>query len=354
MPDPKALWGSLTPAQQKALYSLATAIVALLIAFGVVPSSGNSPAITETTVTGPSGPTTITAKTADVEAAGAVDNHDGANNAAPDTLTPEQVIAARQEADLIAKGDPLPQLAPDAAPSQPGCQSRFVKSYGSRYGTKPVWIVNHYTVSYNLPGFRDLYALTSYSANRQNGVSWTYNVDREGNCVYTVRETDAPWTQAAANRLSIGVEIINRGAGDGPLFTSAGLKKYARILSDVAYRWNIPIQRGKANKSTCGVIRKGLIDHNDLGACGGGHSDVLPYDVDNIIAAVKTYRATTGRKISYPRVDNFGPKRRAWCDRLAVIRKNAKADEWTPRRVDKANEYKRLIGKGSTTKCKFA
>lgn len=245
----------------------------IVIAFGVLALFGVAISVTNdgdattvsVTVDTPHGPTDITAKTGDVEASGA-GVHDHMKNA------PSQAIetSANAVADAAAETNPLSPFAPLAAPFQPGCRSQFIQgNFSSRFGTGPAWLTTHYTVSGNLPGFRDLNALTAYASDRRNGVSWHYNLDREGNCVYTVRETNAAWTQAAANRLSIGIEVINRGRGDAPLFTKSGLRKYARILSDIAYRWNIPIQRGQANKSTCAVIRKGLIDHNDLGTCGG-------------------------------------------------------------------------------------
>lgn len=346
-------WRSRTPAQQKAIYGLYVAVIAVIVAFGVkIPGIAQTtpPEVTSTTVSTPAGPSDVTAKTADVEALAGT--HDGSRDETPPGLSPEAAIAAQEEADLLAKGDPLSPLNVLAAPSQRGCRSQFVKSSSTRGGTKPVWIVSHYTVSGNLPGFRDINALTAYSNNPQNGVSWHYNVDRQGNCAYTVPETQKAWTQAAANRPSIGIEIVNRGRGDAPLFTKAGLKKYARLLSDIAYRWHIPIQHGKAS-ADCRVIRKGLLDHNDLGACGGNHFDITPYKIEDIIAAVKRYRATAGRQINYPKVANFGPKRRAWCQDLAIVRKNAKQfGGWTVPRRTAARRLKIQIGAGQSH-CRF-
>lgn len=346
-----AKWAALTPAQKKALSALLAAVIAVLVAFGFkIPGvASTSPDVTTTTVRTPLGTTQITADTGDVEQLGG--SHDGTRDETPASLSPEAAATAQAQADQIARRDPLSPLDVLAAPQQRGCRSQFVRSHSTRGGTKPVWIVSHYTVSPNLPGFRDINALTAYSNNSQNGVSWHYNVDRQGNCAYTVPETQKAWTQAAANRLSIGIEIINRGRGDAPLFTADGLKRYARLLSDIARRWNIPIQRGKAS-SSCRVIRRGLLDHNDLGACGGNHFDVTPYSIGAIIRAVKRYRSTTGRRVRYPHVQNFGPKRRAWCDRLALVRAHAHTGGWTKRRTAAARRYKMLIGPGQS-RCRF-
>lgn len=335
------------PTTPRAWLALACAILTLVgVTVGI--SHVNGATTVTITVNTPTGPTEVTAKNSDIEAMGRVAEHDGLNRPA----SAASGAAANVVADRIAARNPLSPLAPLAAPLQPGCRSQFVRSsFGSRYGTKPQWIVSHYTAGPNLPGFRDLNALTAYSNNTQNGVSWHYNLDREGNCVYTVRETQSAWTQAAANRLSIGIEIVNRGAGDAPLFTKSGLKKYARIVSDIAYRWRIPIQRGKANKSTCAVIRRGLIDHNDLGLCGGNHFDITPYKIESIIAAVRAHRETKTRRINYP--GSYGPKRRAWCKDLAVVRKNAKKyGGWTEPRRTAARSLKVDIGRGQH-RCKF-
>lgn len=318
-------------------------LIAVFALFGVnlvvdtgTPDEPEKPSSITITVNTNTGPTTITTTPAAVEAAAPVDA--GGRDETPPGLSPEAVAAAAAQQDLFAKKDRLPLTQPDAAPEQPGCRSNFVKSYSSRGGTKPRLIVEHYTVSGNLPGFRDINALTAYSNNTANGVSWTYNFDRDGNCAYTVRETDKPWTQATMNRVSIGIEIINRGAGDGPLFTSSGLKRHARVVSDISRRWDIPVRRGKINRSTCTVVRSGILDHNSLGTCGGNHFDITPYDVDKIITAVRVYRAKTD-----------ATTRR--CNELAALRKRAawrkrtgRTPTWTKSRATRARALKRVLG----------
>lgn len=358
---------SLTPAQKKALYTLATAIVAVLIAFGVVPSSGNGPAITETTVTGPSGATTITAETADVEQAQAENTHEGEafsssscggvqHDTIPSTsdrpcVPMAELAAARKQQLGFAAKDNLPTTIPLAAPSQRGCRTRMVGNKSSRNGVNPRLLVPHYTVSPNRPGFQDVDSITSLFDRLSFMASSSYVIDRDGNCNYIVRESEKPWTQATFNPVSISWEIINTGS-ERPLFTNAGLAKMAMVMSDAAYRWDIPIRKAKV--SGCTVKRSGIIDHRGLGACGGGHGDIGPWTVDHIIDAILKHRAATRATINYPKVRNFGPKKRKWCKRLAIIRKNARADEWTEKRKIVAERYKSLIGVKTAEKCRFA
>lgn len=294
--------------------------LAVLAVFGVTVKVTHSG--TETTISigvqSSHGPTEITTTPADLAAVSDIANHDGAKDETPPAMSEQQVEQFYKQVEAFGRRDGLPLAQPDAAPEQPGCKSRFVSTKSSRGGIKPRWLVMHYTVSPNLPGTRDLEALTTYSNNPGNGVSWTFNIDRDGNCFYTVRETDKPWTQAAANPWSISTEIVNRGAGDRPLFTPNGLKKAARIWSDSAKRWDIPIRRGRVNRRNCSPTRSGILDHNDLGVCGGGHVDITPHDIDQIITAIRIYRqsqAPLERKIA------------KWCRSLKIVRAKIRARE---------------------------
>lgn len=323
-------------AQLRRLLPIALALLAIFGVTVAVQQNTDGSTSIKATVNTPSGPTSITAAPDDVEkAADGLDSH-GGKDETPPGMTEAQVSSSTDQIEAFAQRDQLPLVQPNAAPEQPGCFSRFHGSYSSRGGVKPRAIGDHYTVSPNLPGLRDLVALTAYSSNPRNGVSWHYNIDRDGNCFYTVRETDKAWTQAAANPYTIGIEIINRGAGDGPLFTATGLKKAARIHSDIAARWDIPIRRGKVNKSTCRLIRSGIVDHNDFGACGGGHHDITPYDVDNIIAATRIYRqsqAPLERKIA------------KWCRSLKIVRAKIRAHKSNASQRSRGRKLKTLLVK---------
>lgn len=313
--------------------------LALLALFGVtvaVQQNSDGSTSVNVTVTTPAGPTSIVADPDDLEkAADGLDAHPGKDET-PAGMTEQQVSSSTEQIEAFAQRDRLPLVQPDAAPEQPGCSSRFHGSYSSRGGVKPRALLGHYTVSPNLPGLRDLVSLTAYSSNPRNMVSWHYNIDREGNCFHTVRETDKAWTQAAANPWAISTEFINKGAGDRPLLSPVGLKKTARIWSDIAYRWDIPIRRGRANKRTCTLERSGILDHNDLGICGGGHVDITPHDIDQIITAIRIYRqsqAPLQRKIA------------KWCRSLKIVRAKIRARSSNASQRSRGRQLKQLLVK---------
>lgn len=142
------------------------------------------------------------------------------------------------------------------------------------------------------------------------GVSSHFVIDRDGNCNYIVREVDKAFTQAGFNGVSLATEYIATGR-EPTLFTPRGLKRAARIKSDSLARWNIPIRRGKV--SGCRVIRSGMVDHYDLGACGGGHTDIRPFKVGQLIRAVREYRAGVKRLTGPPTaVDRVTCRKLRW------------------------------------------
>lgn len=211
-------------------------------------------------------------------------HHDDLRNEDPAGVSNEDLAAGALQQDELAKTDNLPIVTPDAAPQQAGCTTHLVRNFSSRRGVRPRLFVLHYTVSPNRPGWGDVNAVVSLFDRSAFQASSNYVIDNEGNCAYIVRESDKAWTQAAANPVSISVEVIN--TGHEPTYAgSVGLAKIARVIHDADARWAIPNQRGAVNG--CTVARAGIIDHHSLGACGGGHFDIQPpYSVDAVIAAV--------------------------------------------------------------------
>lgn len=234
-------------------------------------------------------PTTVTipVEVAKEAAATEAGHHEGLKTEVPPGVASQEIEAARQQQDELAANDQLPIVTPDAAPSQRGCTSRFVRNYSSRRGVRPRLLVTHYTVSPNRPGWDDVWGIVNLFNTPAFAASSNYVVDGEGHCAYIVRESDKAWTQATANPVSISIEVINTGK-EKILAPPAGLKKIGEVWSDAARRWAIPLQAGKI--SGCRVVRSGIIDHYSIGACGGGHFDVSPYGVAAIIAAAKNAR----------------------------------------------------------------
>lgn len=238
-------------------------------------------------------PVTVTAPTdAVVQAAQSpeLSQPGGLRSETPPGVTSAQLEASRVKQEALAQTDQLPLVAPDAAPSQAGCASRFVRNYSTRRGVRPREWVLHYTVTPNRPGWGDVDAITSFFNSRGSYASSNYVIDSEGHCAYIVRETDKAWTQAGGNPYSISVEVIATGR-EKRYLEPAGLRKLARVISDSARRWQIPIRAGRVNG--CVPVTPGIIDHRAWGPCGGGHVDITPFTVATVIRAVRAYRAAT-------------------------------------------------------------
>ena len=149
------------------------------------------------------------------------------------------------------------------------------------------------------PGWSDVDGITGYFARASTNASSNYVVDNEGHCNYIVPESGKAWTQAGFNPVSISVEQINTGRE--PTYAgTAGLAQTARIARDASKRWGIPLRRGRV--SGCSVVTSGIVAHKDLGACGGGHFDISPYSVDQVIKAAKALDKPVRRITSVDRV----------------------------------------------------
>jgi len=260
---------------------------------------------------------------ADVAKSDGLDDHEGSRSEQPPGVTPEQLDAGREQQEELAQRDDLPNVTPDAAPSQAGCSTSLVRNYSSRRGVKPRLFVLHYTVSANRPGTGDVNAIVGLFNTPSFAASSNYVIDREGNCRYIVRESDKAWTQAAANPFAISVEIVNSGR-EGSLISGAGKAKLARVIADSTKRWSIPLQTGAV--AGCTVKRAGIIDHNSLGPCGGGHVDVNPYrgEIASIISAAKALRSGASSSSSGPDLGVLTKSERAAATTLLAERKIAK------------------------------
>jgi hypothetical protein len=273
--------------------------VALVVAAILLLASGDddqAPAPRADVVTQPLGPpalarpdvpNSITVPAAPLEAAKQDSDHENSRDEVPLGVSSEDLRAGQRQQDDLAQRDDLPIVVPDAAPSQAGCQSRFVRNYSSRRGVRPRIFVLHYTVSSNRPGRGDVDVITGLFNTPSFAASSNYVVDDAGNCDYIVRESDKAWTQATFNPVSISVEIIATGR-EGRLSGPAGYAKLGRIVSDATKRWGIPLQTGAV--SGCTVTRPGIVTHQMLGACGGGHVDISPYSMAPVLAAAKKAR----------------------------------------------------------------
>lgn len=209
---------------------------------------------------------------------------------------------------------------PLAAQEFPGCRTRFVSNYSSRNGVRPSVIVLHQTVSRER-GLASQNALTAYANRRSSGVSWHLLVGpTNGLCTYSVPLNMKAWTQANANPFSIGIEVER--FGDEPTYVQGlGEQKLIAILRELSRRYDIPLRKGKV--VNCRVVTKGVIEHSDLGACGGGHADVTPWSTSTLIAKA----AASGQASSATDVRR--------CNALRYHRRKVAAGQgyWTTSRV---------------------
>lgn len=202
---------------------------------------------------------------------------------APSPLAPPGVNdAAGRAAERAGARDGL--VEGGASSTQPGCKTAFVRNQSSRNGVRPNAIDMHYTVGPNRPGPSDVDGYTAMANNPGTGVSWHYVIDREGNCRYNVPEDRKAWTQAAHNPWAIGIEVVNTG-GEGSYMDPAGYRKLATVVKGISQRWGIPIRRGSA--PGCVTRLSGILQHKDLGLCGGAHMDITPFSIDQVIAILR-------------------------------------------------------------------
>lgn len=315
--------------------AILSAVIAFLAAYGITLGVSSEPQTVTRSLGGP-GPTSVVKTTTgalDAVETSKVGQHSDARDETPTGVTGAQIAKADKQQRQLAATNPVPDLSPAAAPEQRGCRSNFVRNYSSRRGVRPIVIVVHYTVSSNLPGFRDINALTAYANSPSSGVSWHFNVDRDGNCAYTVRETDKAWTQATFNPVSIGIEFVSTGR-PGDWLTARGRQRAARLLTAIGRRWDIPLRRGAARG--CVITRTGIVQHADLGACGGGHSDIVPFSTGRLILDARAHR----------RVTSTTTRR---CNELAAIRRSIRAHTSTPAQRDRARALKGALGQRATT-----
>lgn len=205
-----------------------------------------------------------------IPAIAGVADHADSRDESPDALTNAQIEKNRQTLEDKAKEDQFPTVAPDAAPSWPGCTSRFVRNYSSRGGVKPTKLVAHITVSHNVPGWNDVWSIVNFFNSSASQASSHFVIDGEGHCAYIVRTGDKAWTNATGNPISVQIEFIAYG-NEGRL-TAAQYKRGGEVFARAGKLYGIPLRRGTVVGCFGGL--SGIVEHRDGGSCWGGHSDI--------------------------------------------------------------------------------
>jgi hypothetical protein len=146
--------------------------------------------------------------------------------------------------------------------------------WSSRNGAVPREACLHYTVSGNVTGWGDVYAIRDYFKRTRVG-SATFIVDFEGHILQQVPRDQKPWTQGFFNPWCISWEIIATGSETKEQWLASPLIRN-RILSshvrDELRRMGAPLKF--VDPVGCNVPA-GWTDHNAF-ECGNDHHDVTP------------------------------------------------------------------------------
>lgn len=264
----------------KALLALLGALLTFLAGWGASPDDGTT---TTRTIAAAPPATAVDGPDADSKRDDVLPLDARAQDALEDVAEDGNGVATELEDPLREDGDtPAGVLeGPLAAQEFPGCRTAFVNNFSSRGGVAPRVIVWHQTVSRER-GQTSQNALTAYANSASSGVSWHFLIGRtNGLCTYSVPLNLKAWTQGNANPFSIGIEVEAYG-DEGAYVTGKGKAKLLAVTRRLGKRFGIPMRR--AVVVNCRVVKSGILEHVDLGACGGGHIDVTLSGVDELIA----------------------------------------------------------------------
>lgn len=185
---------------------------------------------------------------------------------------PDQLAAQQQLVEKVKRTqDGLPTAG--ATAGVPGCRTVFVRNQSSRNGVRPQWIVLHYTVSGNRPGWSDVNAIVAFFNTSSAQASSHFVIDGEGNCAYIVPIESKAWANAAGNSLSVQIEVVNSGR-ETQYLAPAGQAKLLQVERTISARTGIPLRAGSVSP-----FRSGVVQHRDGGLAWGGHVDIAPFSI---------------------------------------------------------------------------
>jgi hypothetical protein len=339
-------------------------VLAILAVCGITISitQGDHSTTVTVTVQTPSGPTAITASTSAVHelATGDHNNLDGTTPTCPagrspgavtptnetvgtssDCVTPAQKAAGANYLASVPRTLPLGPL-PAAATSMPGCVDRFLKTnYSSRNGIAPKLIVWHLTESPD-SGWSGINGNIAWFSSAAAQVSIHFLIDgKNGDCAYTLPMALKAWHVVSYNSLAIGIEKTGTES-DGYYVKGKARTRIEVLTARIAHTWHIPVRRGAVGPGCPQVRRSGIVDHYQLGNCGGGHNDINPYR--GVIPGL-----IHGTKVWYGRL--YGNHTAARCNELKSLRAKAahrhhvhRKPYWTAARKARAEKLKHELG----------
>lgn len=190
-------------------------------------------------------------------------------------LRREQVAYARR---VVARHSGVKPPSPERTRISP-CQS-------SRGGVKPRLIVVHITVSHNRPGMADIDAILDFFGNLSTQASSHIVNDAEGHDARCVPDEAKAWTQAAYNPMSLSIEQIEYADKPRERWLKENgpqLENTALWIAAWSVKYGIPIRHSTT---------KGVCQHRELGAAGGGHTDCGDgYPLDFVLDRARGYAA---------------------------------------------------------------
>jgi hypothetical protein len=206
-----------------------------------------------------------------------------------------QTNQATANAKTVGPAHPVPLASPE-----PITATNLLRiNYSSRNGCRPALWVVHDTESPNTPGtLQGLLSIKAWFSNPAARASSNYTTDAAGNTLLMVPTKLKAWTQAWFNCWSMSDELI--GHASQTSWPAAQLRAAARLAAYDTASYGIPAQR--AIVRGCTIVRPGIIEHLQLGACGGGHHDAgAHFPLDRFIGMVREYRAGTYKPKPSPR-----------------------------------------------------
>jgi hypothetical protein len=258
---------------------------------GIAATVDDDPTVVRVGPTGPTGPVPVPAVIGVDTAADRDVVADQTIRLTKDAREVAQTLAADPARfDLDSDGlrgqvtGPIAQApGPLATPHVPGCKTRILPTNWSARNEGVEGFGMHYTAGPNRPGYADMDGYTAYASSPSAGVSWHFLIDAEGHCYYSVPIGQKAWTIGGLNSDLVNVENI--GTGHEPAYlTPAALRKNAIVIRYVSKVYGFPVALGSV--SNCEVIRPGIVTHWMGGVCAGGHVDIKPYDIAQVVRQV--------------------------------------------------------------------
>lgn len=207
-----------------------------------------------------------------------------------------------------------PQIAeglipfPWASDEITGCRTRFLKVNFSARGVPPEKVVLfelHFTAGPDIPNSRaDVDGLTAFGNRASSRVSWHINMDKDGECDYNVPLRSKAWTIANLNSYTINVEVAGRG--EEPYLRPGGYHQLASIIAQVRQAYPGIKLRVGATDGHCHPTLGGIDSHYRGGPCSGGHTDILPHNLADVVAKIRAATPSTS-------------KAKRWADRHAAL-----------------------------------